>query len=141
MNLLSPRPFWPIRDGLPAVFPALQEDARCDVAIIGAGVSGALSAQALAKAGLDTVVLDRREVAHGSTSGSTSLLQYELDEPLHRLARRWGREKAERCYQRCGDAIDDVEKAARAARVECGFSRRASLLLASRASHVSRLRR
>jgi glycine/D-amino acid oxidase-like deaminating enzyme len=141
MDLLSPRPFWPIRDGLPAVFPPLQNDVRCDVVIVGAGVSGALAAQALAKAGLDTVVLDRREVAHGSTSGSTSLLQYELDEPLHRLAKRWGREKAERCYRRCREAIEDVAAAARAARVECGFSRRASLLLASHESHVVRLQR
>jgi glycine/D-amino acid oxidase-like deaminating enzyme len=69
------------------------------------------------------------------------LLQYELDEPLYRLKKRMGPQNAERCYQRCRDAIDDLAKVARGARVDCGFSRRERLLLASEASHVSRLKR
>ena len=141
MNLLSPQPFWPLRDGLPAVFPPLENDVRCDVVIVGAGIGGALVAWELAKSGVDAIVLDRREAAHGSTAGSTSLLQYELDEPLHRLKHHLGAKRAERCYQRCREAIDDVARAARDVGVDCGFSRRASLLLASRASHLPRLRR
>src|ERR1700685_1671030 len=90
MNLLSPTPFWPIRDGLLSNYPRLEGHVSCDVAILGAGGSGALAAVRLAESGLDTVVVDRRDVAHGSTAGSTSLLQYEIDEPLHRLPRRVG---------------------------------------------------
>src|SRR5262245_34042748 len=105
MDLLSSRPFWPIRDGLPATFPPLERNRRCDVAIVGAGITGAMIAQELAEANLDVVVLDRREVAHGSTSGNTGLLLYELDVPMTRLARRIGRERAVRAYARCQEAV------------------------------------
>src|SRR3954471_2982948 len=77
MDLLSPRPLWPIIDGIPRVFPPLETDVDCDVVVMGAGISGALIAWHLTEAGMDTVVIDRRAVAHGSTAGSTSLLQYE----------------------------------------------------------------
>lgn len=141
MDLLSSKPFWPIRDGLPDTYPPLDRDVRCEVAIIGAGITGALIAWELADAGVSTVVLDRREVAHGSTSGSTSLLQYELDEPLHRLIRHLGNDRAVRTYRRCRDAIDGIEALVLRHRIDCGFMRKPSLLLASRAAHVRPLQR
>ena len=141
MDLLSSRPFWPIRDGLPATFPPLVENTKCDVAVIGGGISGALIASELAAAGIDVVVLDRREVAHGSTAGNTGLMLYETDEMLHALVRRLGRDPAERAYRRCRDAIDALEKRARRARIDCGFERKASVYVAATAAHVPRLRR
>jgi hypothetical protein len=53
MDLLSSRPFWPIRDGLPTTFPPLAAHADCDLAIIGGGISGALTAWHLVDAGFD----------------------------------------------------------------------------------------
>jgi glycine/D-amino acid oxidase-like deaminating enzyme len=141
MNLLSPTPFWPIRDGLLSNYPRLEGRVSCDVAILGAGVSGALAAVHLAESGLDTVVVDRRDVAHGSTAGSTSLLQYEIDEPLHRLAQRYGRDHAVRSYRRCRDAIDAIEHLVVRLHLHCGFERKRSLLLASGIAHVPRLQR
>lgn len=141
MKLLSPRPFWPVKDGLPASYPPLDDDAVCDVAIVGGGITGAFVAWHLAAAGLEPLVLDRREAAHGSTAGSTSLLQYEIDEPLHRLMRSFGPERAVRSYRRCRDAIAAIERLVRQLRLDCGFERRASLLLASNRSHLPRLRR
>jgi len=141
VNLLSPQPFWPIRDGLPDTFPALTENASCQVVILGAGISGALAAWHLAEAGVDVIVVDRREVAHGSTAGSTSLLQYEIDEPLHHLARRYGMTRATYAYRRSHAAIAGLEKLVRRLRIDCGFTRKSSLLLASNRSHLPRLRR
>jgi glycine/D-amino acid oxidase-like deaminating enzyme len=141
MDLLSPRPLWPIIDGIPTTFPALEDTVETDVVVMGAGISGALVAWHLVEAGLDTIVIDRRAVAHGSTAGSTSLLQYELDVPLHRLAYRFGPEFAARCYQRGRLAIDRLAALAKKLRIECGFRSRQSLLLASNRAHVSRLRR
>jgi glycine/D-amino acid oxidase-like deaminating enzyme len=141
MDLVSSWPFWPIVDGVPVQFPALTRDARCDVVVIGAGITGALVAWHLAEAGIDTIVVDRRTAAHGSTAASTSLLQYELDEPLSHLTRNFGRSFAERCYHRCREAIGAIERLVHEVKVPCGFSRRSSLLLAANKSHVARLRR
>jgi len=68
MDLTSGYPFWPIKDGLPAAYPILDADIRCDAVVLGAGITGAMIAHALVDAGFDTVVVDRREVAWGSTA-------------------------------------------------------------------------
>lgn len=130
-----------MRDGLPATYPALDQNLRTEVAIIGGGVSGALLALHLAEAGIETVVLDRRDVAHGSTAASTGLLQYELDEPLHKLAQKFGEPFAVRCYRRCLAAIDGLAGLVNRHEIACGFERRPGLLLASDRTHLARLRR
>lgn len=132
MDLKSGYPFWPVNDGLIHVYPRLAADARCDVAVIGAGITGALVAHVLVEAGLDTLVLDRRHVGWGSTAASTALLQYEIDVPLVELSERYGSARAGRTYLACRDAIHTLERIARAVPGEVGFRRKKSLYLASR---------
>jgi glycine/D-amino acid oxidase-like deaminating enzyme len=141
MDLLSSRPFWPVRDGLPGDFSPLEENLDCDVAIIGAGVTGALIAWFLTRSGFSVTVLDGREVAHGSTAGNTGLVLYELDEMLQDLARRIGRQPAEQAYRRCRAAIGTLERVVRSTRIDCEFTRRQSLFLAAIPAHLPRLRR
>lgn len=90
MDLVSGTPFWPARNGLIASYPALGSSVDCDVAVLGAGITGALVAWHLAKVGVNVVVLDKRDVATGSTCASTCLLQYEVDVPLRRLVKLVG---------------------------------------------------
>lgn len=110
MTLKAGYPFWLIKDGLPFTFPKLDHDINTQVAIIGAGISGALVRYHLINAGVDCVTIDARTIGLGSTSASTSLLQYEIDVPLYRLSEMIGKEKAERAYKLCSDAIDKLGK-------------------------------
>ncbi len=75
MDLRTGAAYWPLKSGLISVYPALEHDEKCDVAVLGAGITGALAASRLAAAGCDVVVLDGNDVAMGSTAGSTGLLQ------------------------------------------------------------------
>src|SRR5690349_5273593 len=84
----------------------LGRDLRCDVAILGGGITGALAAHFLTRAGLHAVMLDRRPVGAGSTAASTGLLQYELDTLLVDLAERIGPERAMRAYRVSHDSLD-----------------------------------
>ncbi|MHA3788652.1 NAD(P)/FAD-dependent oxidoreductase [Flavobacterium hauense] len=110
MTLKAGYPFWLIKDGLPFTFPKLDHDVETEVAIIGAGISGALVRYHLINAGIDCVTIDARTIGLGSTSASTSLLQYEIDVPLYKLTEMIGQEKAERAYKLCSDAIDKLGK-------------------------------
>jgi len=138
MDLKSDHPFWAVRDGLVRVYPPLRENIRCDALVVGGGVSGALLAHALVAEGVDTVVVDRRDIAQGSTSASTGLLQYEIDEPLHRLREKAGRKVADRAYRTGVEAIDRIGRLA--GRV-CEFLRSPSLLLAHSSRDLPFLRR
>jgi glycine/D-amino acid oxidase-like deaminating enzyme len=141
MDLRSGCSYWPIKDGLPASYPALHRDENCEVAIIGGGITGALIAQRLAVGGANCLVLDKRDVASGSTAASTSLLQYEIDVELVDLIERVGESAAVRAYRLGLEAIDRVEDQVKRLGVDCGFVRHPNLYLASRRSHVARLRR
>ena len=89
-------------DGILGVHPRLTADVRCDVCVVGAGITGALIALELTKRGLDVVVVDRRDIGGGSTSASTALLQYEIDELLIDLTASLGAERAALAYTECG---------------------------------------
>ncbi len=139
MDLRSGHPFWVVKNGLIASYPPLRESTRCDVAIIGGGITGALIAVELNQEGLDVVLLDKRDVATGSTAASTALLQYEIDTELIPLIDKVGEANAVRAYRLGLDAIDRVEQLAGELPDDCGFIRRDGLYLASRAAHAARL--
>src|ERR1700685_3304833 len=129
MDLTSDLPFWTVRNGLIRVYPPLTEDLHCDALIIGGGISGALLGDRLVQAGVDCVLIDRRDIGQGSTSASTALLQYEIDTPLYKLKRKVGSATAERAYFLGIDSIGRLQKLAGR---DCGFALRPSLQIATR---------
>ena len=139
MDLKSGHPFWPVYNGLPANFPPLLDDVSCDVVIAGAGITSALIAESLCEAGLDVVVLDKRDVGWGSTAASTALLQYEIDTPLTELVRLYGEQRAVSAYRACEKAVLSLgELASELGSV--GFKTMQSLYFASRWMHAARVR-
>jgi len=118
----------------------LDSDIRCDAVVLGAGITGAMVARELVDAGFDTVVVDRREAAWGSTAASTGLLQYEIDVPLTDLTAMRGRDQAARAYFACRDAVAKLEQVTHVVGVDVGFERKRSLYLATRPEDRDKLR-
>src|SRR5436190_2170174 len=110
MDLHSDHPYWLLRHGIINNYPSLDRDIKTDVAIIGAGISGALVAWHLSKAGFKIIIADRRHAGMGSTAANTALLQYELDVPLYELIKKIGEKNAIRSYLLCRDAIYKLKK-------------------------------
>ena len=135
MDLTSGYPFWLIKDGLPFSYPKLQKDIHAEVVILGGGISGALVAYYLVKAGVDCVILDKRTIGLGSTSASTSLLQYEIDTALSVLLHKAGVENAVRAYRLCDEAIDKLEAIAKETGLRF-YEYRGSLYYAANKKHV-----
>jgi glycine/D-amino acid oxidase-like deaminating enzyme len=138
MDLKSGYPWWTVHDALPGAFPPLETDVRSDLAVIGAGITGALAAGEFAAHGHDVVVLDRREAGWGSTAASTALLQYEIDVPMRDLARRYGETQAVLAYRACLDAIGQLREVVRGLR-GAGFTASDSLYYASRERDLRKL--
>jgi len=131
VDLRSGYAYWIINNGLLASYPRLLHDEIADIAVIGAGVTGAAAAYLLSQSGMSVVVVDRRDVASGSTAASTGLLLYETDTSLSDLARLVGIEVGVRAYQIGLEAVDRIEAMCAALGDDCGFARRSCLYLAS----------
>lgn len=140
MTLKGGYPFWLIKDGLPFTFPKLDHDVETEVAIIGAGISGALVRYHLIEAGIDCTTIDARTIGLGSTSASTSLLQYEIDIPLYKLIDMIGKEKAQRAYQLCGEAITKLGQLTKKVGIEY-FESKKSLYYAAYKKDVTWLKK
>jgi len=139
VDLKSGYPFWAIKNGLMHAFPQLQEDVRCDVAVISGGISGALIANELANHGHEVALVEERDVGWGSSAASTALLQYEIDTPMIDLAKRYGEDDAALAYRACADAIHQLQSLAGDIR-NVDFARMRSVYYASRRHHVPEVR-
>ena len=109
---------------------ALKESLTCDIAIVGAGISGAFMAQSLSRHYDRVVVLDRRAPAMGSTHASTAMLQFEIDTPLTALADQIGHPSAARAWRRSYKSTQELMRRIRNERIACGLSERSALYLA-----------
>jgi glycine/D-amino acid oxidase-like deaminating enzyme len=107
-DLRTGRSIWQDRRAPPVPHQPLRRDLKTDVLIVGAGITGAMIADALTNAGVAVVIVDRRGPAKGSTTASTALVQYEIDMPLTKLAQRIGKADACRAWRRSRLAVDGL---------------------------------
>lgn len=143
MTLRSGTPYWLSIDQPSAAEPPyhpLVGDAKCEVVVLGGGITGALVAHRLVEAGVDALLVDERDFGQGSSAASTGLLQYEVDTPLAELIQQVGEANAVHAYRRGLAAIDEIEQLVVSLGEPCGFQRRESLYFASSSWHTRRLR-
>ncbi|WP_126974360.1 NAD(P)/FAD-dependent oxidoreductase [Gynurincola endophyticus] len=131
MDLKSNEPFWLVKNGLLASYPSLHENISCDVLIVGGGITGSLIAYQCIRDGYNTVLIDKREVCNGSSSATTSMLQYEIDVPLYELIEKIGEKGALASYDACCKAVEDLGKIAHRIKSASGFQLKQSLYYAA----------
>src|SRR5262249_53132156 len=105
-DLRSGRPIWAGRSAPSVPHSRLARDIKTDVLVIGAGITGAMIADALTLRGTKLAVADKRGLAKGSSLASTALAQDEVDMPLIMLPRKIGKEKAVRAWRRSRLAVE-----------------------------------
>lgn len=128
LDLRGGRPCWSapeqqvVSDALPS--------RAVDVAIVGAGVMGAMLAERLTASGRSVALLDRRPPAAGATAASTALVMWAADTPLSELARRIGETEAARRWRRVHGAVLSLAQRIDALGLDCGWAARPELYLA-----------
>ena len=127
MKFRSPETYWLLKNGLRYTYPSLKEDAECDVVVVGGGITGALMAFQVSSEGYDTILIDKNDVSQGSTSATTAILQYELDEPLYSLIDEVGEEAAVNTYLHGVEMIDWLNQLVHKHRFDCGFEMKNSV--------------
>jgi glycine/D-amino acid oxidase-like deaminating enzyme/nitrite reductase/ring-hydroxylating ferredoxin subunit len=107
----------------PARSEPLQENARADVCVVGAGIAGMTTAYLLAREGRSVIVLDDGCVGCGQTGVTTAHLAYEIDSLYKEIVRLHGREGARLAYHSHRAAIDRIEAIVQLEEIDCDFKR------------------
>jgi len=123
----------------PPAYPALEEDLRCEVLVVGAGVAGALISHLLQLQGIHTVLVEKRNIGGGTSSASTGLLQFECDQRLSGCIKKFGVHKGVRFYEHCREALGLLQKTVNGLDRETEFETRGSLCFASSKEDVAML--
>lgn len=87
----------------------LTEDKATNILIIGGGATGALIAHYLSTNNIDCILVEKNRIAHGSTSVTTALLQYELDDNLSSLLQYTSFDNAIKSYKLGIQALNDLK--------------------------------
>src|ERR671911_74570 len=107
----------------PVIPPALRQDLRTEVCVIGAGIAGISTAYLLARAGKRVIVLEDGAIGGGETGRTTAHLANALDDRYHVLERLHGEEGARLAAASHTAAIDRIESIVAAEGIACDFQR------------------
>jgi glycine/D-amino acid oxidase-like deaminating enzyme/nitrite reductase/ring-hydroxylating ferredoxin subunit len=103
--------------------PKLQQDITVDVAVIGAGMAGVLTAYLLQEQGLSVAILEWNEAGSGMTKNTTAKVTSQHGLIYHKLSTYKG-EKLARQYGAANQAaIDQYEELIHKLNIECDFER------------------
>jgi glycine/D-amino acid oxidase-like deaminating enzyme len=134
MNNSSARSCWSDTVVAP-VFEEAPLPKRADVVVIGGGITGLSAARALAKRGVDAVVLDTHTIGWGASSRNGGMVLTGLKPGGRELLDRFGRDLARELFKASVDSVDCVERIVRRECIDCDFHRDGHLSLASKPAH------
>ncbi len=140
MRLRTFESFWLVKNGILNSYPSLQKNSKTQLVVVGGGITGALISHALMEKGYKVMLLDRRDIAMGSTAATTSMLQYEIDKPLCELSDLIGEPGAVLCYKEGMKAIYTLQKLVSDLQLDCGFEMKDSLYIAHSKAAVKKLK-
>ncbi len=132
--------YWPGTSNETKSFAPLQRNAKTQVLVIGGGMSGTICSYVFVNSGLSVTMVERGEVAGGSTSANTGLLQFSNDIMLSKLSKQIGLKAASAFYLACRDAVRTIGDIAAALPADVGFKARSSLYFASSEQDLPMLR-
>lgn len=95
---------------VPKQYNYLTCNLETEVIIVGGGVTGCICGYYLAKNNIPAIILEKGRIAHGSTSITTSLLQYELDSTLSELKAYTTEKNVVRAYELGLVALREIER-------------------------------
>ena len=124
-NLWSGTPLWMVNRYNFSKLSSRTKSIYVDIAVVGAGSTGAIIGEALSSAGYSVLFIDRRKPGSGSSMASTAMLQADVDLPLIHMIDTMGFDKAARAWRRSWQAM---QKLAKKTKTLCEINKRPSII-------------
>ena len=111
--------------------PALAGETRADVAVIGGGITGILTAWQLEQAGIHTVILEADQIGGGQTKNTTAKITSQHGMFCHRFLEKKGEEKARNYVQVNQEAVKEYNRIIMEEGIDCDLTECASYVYSS----------
>ncbi len=140
MGKIFVKSLWNQEITIPARKP-MQNDMNVQIAVIGAGMTGILTAYLLQKKGLEVIVLEADQIAGGQTQNTTAKITSQHGFCYHNMICKIGSEKAEAYAWAHESAIADYEKIIKEENIDCQFVRLPSYLYTTKEENLEKLKK
>lgn len=115
----------------PNSYPALEANHTADVAVIGGGLTGVLTAYLLAEAGKKVILIEKNKIGSGTTAYTTGFLTEALDTNVSDLYHSFGKDAAREIIGSHRNAMDLIEELVKKHGIDCEFTRVPNYIYAS----------
>ncbi|MBC2478199.1 FAD-dependent oxidoreductase, partial [Clostridium beijerinckii] len=102
----------------------LDQNLECDIVIIGAGITGLLTAYMLNKSGRNVVVIDAKSIASGNTKNTTAKITSQHKLIYDTLFKEFGEEGASQYFKANQLAIEKYKEIIDEENIDCDFERK-----------------
>jgi len=121
--------------------PALAEDLRADVVVVGGGYTGLSAALGLRAEGADVVLLERDFAGFGASGRNAGHLTPTIGKDLPTLLRFFGAERASALVRFADTAVECTEEMMEKHQIDCSYARSGNILAGLHPKHEARLQR
>ncbi|MFZ9627805.1 MAG: NAD(P)/FAD-dependent oxidoreductase [Ilumatobacteraceae bacterium] len=121
--------------------PALDTDLQCDVAIVGAGLTGLWTAYSLVTAdpSLRIAVVERDIVGFGASGRNGGWASAGIAGSPGRYARQHGVDAVRRATRATNDAVDEIGRVVALERIDCAYAKQGTLTVVTSEPQRARL--
>lgn len=130
-------PVWTDINDVPAQYPWLDNDAACDVCVVGGGITGVMCAMFLAQSGADTILIAENRIGAGAVASAMPCVQYDFGRTFHSSRRVPG--SAEILMRLGAQSLSDLERLVPTLDGDCGFALRDLMIFTSDPSELALL--
>lgn len=120
MRSMNMESYW-IQNGEKTSYPSVENDKKCDILIIGAGICGLTTAYYLSKAKRQVMIVEADHIAYGASGRSTGKLSSLHGCIYHQLIRIHGEKKAGDYYKVNQEAIESIKAIIDEYQIECDY--------------------
>lgn len=105
---------------------SLEGDIKVDIAVIGAGMAGILTAYMLKENGFDVVILEADKIASGATKNTTAKITSQHNLIYNKLIDNFGFDKAMQYAKANEKAVQNYKKIINQKNIDCDFEQKPS---------------
>lgn len=128
-----------LKDGISSSIPKLEADLDCDVCIVGAGITGIMTAYRLIDSGLKVVMIEKETPIHLTSGNTTAKFTFQHSMIYSEILKRYDSNMARLYYEAQLEGLDHVRSLINKHNISCDFKETSAVIYAENDTHFNEI--